>query len=294
MITELKSDILHEVIQKRPVDSNKTNFGRVLLIGGNKSLGGAILLAAAATVNAGAGLTTVATDPTNIAALHVRTPEAMAIDWNDAQQLGEQLEKSDVILIGPGLGRDDLALQLLQTVIFGVHKNQKLIVDGDGLTLMAQNNIFFPTNTYSIATPHQGEWESLSNIMVKYQSNMMEMNELQRQNLNLDVLVIKQHHTLIMSEDRQMQLQIGGPYQATGGMGDTLAGMVAGFVAQFAEPRRATEAAVYAHTAIAEQLAAHNWVVKPSLVADFLPNYMSSIQTNLVGNPGADDKMVQF
>ena len=29
------------------------------------------------------------------------------------------------------------------------------------------------------------------------------------------------------------QLEVGGPYQATGGMGDTLAGMIAGFAGQF-------------------------------------------------------------
>ena len=29
------------------------------------------------------------------------------------------------------------------------------------------------------------------------------------------------------------QLGVGGPYQATGGMGDTLAGMIAGFAGQF-------------------------------------------------------------
>ena len=83
MISELKSEILHEVIVRRPDDSHKGTFGRVLLIGGNIQYGGAILMAASAVVGAGAGLTTVATDLINLAPLHTRTPEAMFVDWRN-------------------------------------------------------------------------------------------------------------------------------------------------------------------------------------------------------------------
>ncbi|MBC6498362.1 hypothetical protein H7R52_04265 [Weissella confusa] len=66
---------------------------------------------------------------------------------------------------------------------------------------------------------------------------------LQRQILNIDVLVLKQHHTIIYTKDDQKQLQIGGAYQATGGMGDVLAGTIAGFTAQFkANPTKAVQA----------------------------------------------------
>lgn len=281
MTAELNSEILHEVFQKRAVNTHKGDYGRVLLIGGNKYLGGAILMAASASVDSGAGLTTVATDATNIGPLHARTPEAMALDWADTVALAEQLEKSDVILVGPGMGTDEFAVQLLKTVLFGVTAKQILVVDGSAITMMAEHNLSFPLNTFTIATPHQGEWERLSNVMIKYQEDIPEMTELQRQNLNIDVLVLKKYHTQVISNDRHVELRIGGPFQATGGMGDTLAGMIAGFVGQFPEPRRATEAAVYAHSAIAEQLAGHNWVVKPSFVSSFIPNFIASIQTNL-------------
>ncbi|MDR3241838.1 MAG: NAD(P)H-hydrate dehydratase [Lactobacillaceae bacterium] len=281
MINELKSDILHEVIQKRPAQTNKTNFGRVLLIGGNEQYGGAILMAAAATVNAGAGLVTVATHPDNIAPLHVRTPEAMAFDWNNEPLLAEQIKKSSVILLGPGMGTDKFAIGLVKWVLHKTHAKQTVIVDASALTIMADEHIPFPHTAFTIATPHQGEWAHLSSVMVNYQSSM-DLNDLQRQNLNIDVLVLKKHHTVVLSQNRQVELHLGGPFQATGGMGDVLAGIIAGFVAQFAEPRRATEAAVYAHSDIAQELAMHNWVVKPTFVADFLPNYMVRIQNNLV------------
>lgn len=40
----LSKDILEEVITQRPSDSYKSNFGRVVLIGGNRQYGGAIIM----------------------------------------------------------------------------------------------------------------------------------------------------------------------------------------------------------------------------------------------------------
>ena len=67
---------------------------------------GAIMLAARACVYSGSGLITVATHPTNHAALHSRCPEAMVIDINDTKMLTKMIENTDSILIGPGLGID--------------------------------------------------------------------------------------------------------------------------------------------------------------------------------------------
>jgi hydroxyethylthiazole kinase-like uncharacterized protein yjeF len=267
MLSELKSEILHEVILRRPDDSHKGNFGRVLLIGGNIQYGGAILMATQATVGSGAGLTTVATDLINLTALRSRTPEAMFVDWRNDEQLTTAIQTNDVILIGPGLA--------------SVNKDQILIADGSALTVMAEHNLTFPRDTFTVATPHQMEWARLSGVQLNYQDNH-QLNEVQRQILNLNVLVLKQHHTLIYTETEQKQLQIGGAYQATGGMGDVLAGIVAGFAGQFkANTTKAVEAAVYAHSAIAQEMAGHSYVVKPTFIADSLPNYMARIQSNL-------------
>lgn len=277
---ELKPDILHEVIQKRFAQANKTSFGNALLIGGSLQYAGAILMAASAAVSSGIGRLTVATQRENLTALRVRNPEAMGLDWSQHGPVLDQVRKCNVVLIGPGMGESDEAAELVRATMRAMRPGQNLVIDASALNLIADHHIMVPTDVFTIATPHQGEWAKLSSVMIPYQGSM-ELNDLQRQNLNLDVLVLKQHHTVVLSDNRQVQLQIGGPYQATGGMGDTLAGMIAGFIGQFAEPRRATEAAVYAHSAIAEELAAHNWVVQPSLIADYLPNYMARINTNL-------------
>ncbi len=57
-------ELCRKVIQARPRNSHKGSYGRVLLIGGLYPYGGAIIMAALATVNSGAGLVTVATEKT--------------------------------------------------------------------------------------------------------------------------------------------------------------------------------------------------------------------------------------
>lgn len=69
------------------------------------------------------------------------------------------------------------------------------------------------------------------------------------------------------------QLQVGGPYQATGGMGDTLAGMIAGFAGQFRQASLYERVAVatHLHSAIAQELSQEHYVVLPTKSALICP-----------------------
>ena len=75
------------------------------------------------------------------------------------------------------------------------------------------------------------------------------------------------------------QLQVGGPYQATGGMGDTLAGMIAGFAGQFKQASLYERVAVatHLHSAIAQELAQEHYVVLPTEISNCLPKVMNKI-----------------
>ena len=101
-------------------------------------------MAALAAVKSGAGLVTVGTDRENIPALHSHLPEAMAFSLQDQQLLQEQLEKAEVVLLGPGL-RDDAFGENLVKQVFANKKNQILIVDGGALTILAGTSLSFPS-----------------------------------------------------------------------------------------------------------------------------------------------------
>ncbi|AYW46130.1 NAD(P)H-hydrate dehydratase [Tetragenococcus koreensis] len=263
------------IIQTRPQNSHKGTFGRTVLVGGNAQFGGAIMMSAEACVNAGSGLTTVMTDPSNHPALHARMPEAMTVDWNDKELCDSVLDSADVILIGPGLGEDKKSQDLLSYIFQKQKEDQLLVIDGSAITLFAKGNEQLPYPTQTIFTPHQMEWQRLSGVKIADQTE--ENNQKEQKKLQATI-VLKSHHTEIYSNQGRFQNPLGNPGMATGGTGDTLAGIISGFLAQFPDTVDATNAAVYLHSYIADQLAHDNYVVLPTKISQALPYWMKKFE----------------
>ena len=277
---EISLELLEKVIVERSRHSHKGDYGRLLLIGGTYPYGGAIIMAALASVRSGAGLVTVATDKENIPALHSHLPEAMAFDLDDKQLLEQQLKKASVVLVGSGLVDDDRGEELLHTVFHHLEQNQTLILDGGALSILAKTEMKFP-KVHLVLTPHQREWQVLSGLDLTSQGTE-ETGEALKRFPSGTILVQKGPATRIWQAGQAdcYQLSVGGPYQATGGMGDTLAGMVAGFTGQFPQAslyERVT-VATYLHSAIAQELAEDNFVVLPTLISQQIPAFMKKIQ----------------
>ncbi|MDR5650652.1 NAD(P)H-hydrate dehydratase, partial [Staphylococcus nepalensis] len=86
---------------------------------------------------------------------------------------------------------------------------------------------------------------------------------LQKQTLLNATVILKKHHTTIYHQSGTIDnLTIGGPFMATGGMGDILTGILAAFITQFKESSldERINAAVYLHSYIAENLS-HKYYV---------------------------------
>ena len=272
-------NILKRVIRERPLDSHKGDYGRLLLIGGTYPYGGAIIMAALAAVNSGAGLVTVATDRDNIVPLHSHLPEAMAFDLEEQDRLTEQLAKSDLVLVGPGLAENQLGLDILQSVVQTVAEQQILIMDGGAISLFSKAALPFP-KAQTVFTPHQKEWEGLSDLNLSEQvavANQAAVNQLP-----LDSIVVQKKHgtTIYQSGQEQVfELTVGGPYQATGGMGDTLAGMIAAFAGQFKSSSlfERVAAATLLHSLIADELSHEAYVVLPTAISRAIPKWMKKM-----------------
>ena len=271
--------LLEKVIIERSCISHKGDYGRLLLLGGTYPYGGAIIMAALAAVKSGAGLVTVGTDRENISALHSHLPEAMAFALQDQQLLKEQLEKAEVVLLGPGLGDDAFGEDLVKRVFAKLRQNQMLIVDGGALTILARTSLSFPSNQL-ILTPHQKEWEKLSGIAIENQKESTTASALTSFPQGT-ILVEKGSATRIwqVGQSDCYQLQVGGPYQATGGMGDTLAGMIAGFAGQFRQASlyERVIVATHLHSAIAQELSQEHYVVLPTEISNYLPEVMKNV-----------------
>lgn len=274
-MNELSEELLHSVIKERPELSHKGTFGRVVLIGGNERYGGAIIMSAEAAVNSGAGLVTVVTAEKNHAPLHARLPEVMVIDWLQIQDIQAVLAEADVILVGPGLGLSEHSRTLLQLVIREQQAKQWLVIDGSGITLFAQYHYQLAYPQQAVFTPHQMEWQRLSGLTIPNQT--IKNNQTAQKTLGSN-LVLKSHRTTIYTLNDYFVNPLGNPAMATGGMGDTLAGMIAGFLAQFDVKKDALCGAVYLHSLIGDVLGKDHYVVLPTEISKQIPYYMKRFE----------------
>ncbi|WP_260682000.1 NAD(P)H-hydrate dehydratase [Alkalicoccobacillus porphyridii] len=255
-------------------DTNKRDYGQVLLIGGSRGMGGAILMAAEAAMMSGAGLTTVATDENHFSALHTRLPEAMAVPLEDVKEIRHQIKKNTVIAMGPGLGLDEKARDVFRLVLKEVEQHQTLLLDADALTLLSEEKVDLPQMT--ILTPHAGEWQRLTGLKPEEQSE----NENRKWANKLGALVVlKGDQTRIYTPEASYLNIKGTPAMATGGMGDCLTGCIAGICAQNEDVLEGVLAAVFLHSYIGCSLAQTRHVVRPTEIAQSLPVYMKQLST---------------
>lgn len=277
---DIRESILKKIIKKRKSNTFKGNYGHLLLIGGNANYGGAIIMAAEAAINTGVGLTAVATHSVNLASLHARDPEAMFIDWRD-RNLVKAIKSVDVVLCGPGLGMDNTAKSLMTMLRDNVTAKQIVILDANALDLIALDRSLLPTKAKTIIfTPHQMEWQRLSQIRIPYQNDSANYEALNQLVPNKNaILVLKSNHTTVYDQYNVIQRNpIGNPGMATGGMGDTLGGIIAGMVAQFGAEIDTVSAAVYLHSLAGDEIAKEDYVVKPTKISALIPCLMKKYE----------------
>ncbi|HCS93694.1 MAG: NAD(P)H-hydrate dehydratase [Bavariicoccus seileri] len=273
-------------LAKRPENSHKGTFGKVLLIGGNFEMAGAIIMASLAAISSGAGLVTVATDARNFSAIHTHTPEVMCVDWDEKKMFTDLLKSVDTVFIGSGLGRNKKAERLFTDTLEIVTKKQFLVLDADALFFLSHNTQLPITAKSVILTPHQGEWSRLSGLEPSLQTHKSNLQSFRSFILNHQLedtdtlLVLKKHHTDVYGSlnhhfEHIAHLDIGNPAMATGGMGDTLSGIISALVYQSKSIEHAILDSLFIHSMIGDQLAKSNYVVRPTLISQHIPKFIT-------------------
>jgi ADP-dependent NAD(P)H-hydrate dehydratase / NAD(P)H-hydrate epimerase len=226
------------LFRPRKRDSNKGDFGHVLVVGGAPGKTGAAAMSGLAALRMGAGLVTVAcSDPSRLA------PELMT------QPLDRiSLEKMTVLAIGPGLGiNSELVVRLTQEAAFPT------VIDADALNSIAGTD-FRGRGVETVLTPHPGEMARLTGSKVTDRMATA-LGFAEQRNV---CLVLKGFRTLIAFPDGKIWINpTGSPSMAKGGTGDILTGLIAGMVAQFPHDiPTAVRAAVWLHGRAGEIAAA--------------------------------------
>lgn len=224
----LQADALSAWLRRRPRDSHKGTYGRVLCVGGDHGSGGAIVLCAHAAARCGAGWTQVATRAAHVTVLLARLPEAMGDAVDDGAALALRLHLADVIAIGPGLGQGEWGRDLLATAL-GAGK--ALVIDADALNLLASHPQPLPADT--ILTPHPGEASRLLGITTAdVQGDRFHAARALSERHGC-VVVLKGAGTIVAAPGRLPRVvDAGNPGMAVAGMGDVLTGVIAALRAQ--------------------------------------------------------------
>jgi NAD(P)H-hydrate epimerase len=221
----------------------------VLLIGGNHGFSGAIRLAAEAALYTGAGLVSIATRASHSATLNLGRPEIMCHGVEDNQQLQALLPKATVVVIGPGLGQDSWA----QTMLAALLGTDKLtVIDADALNLLAKQACH---RQNWILTPHPGEAARLLTVNTSEISADRYAAVRALQQRFGGVCLLKGAGTLLADAEHIQVGITGNPGMASGGMGDVLAGIIAGLLAQGLTLVQAAGLGVYVHGEAADRLA---------------------------------------
>ena len=246
------------LVGQRPAESNKGNYGHVLVVGGALGKAGSVAMAGMAALRAGAGLSTVATAESALATVAGFHPELMTepLPETDAGTIStgarnriEELAKGKTVLaIGPGISRDAQTAELVRSLVAKLRL--PMVVDADGLNAFEGRTDELKGNGRTLViTPHPGEMARLVGCTIA---------DVQKDRLGVArkfarehevIVVLKGHRTLVVRPNGEAWVNTtGNPGMATGGTGDILTGMVAGMMAQHSKDAfSAVLAAVHLH-----------------------------------------------
>jgi len=158
-------------LKPRASSSHKGDHGHIVLLGGDYSYGGAILMAAEAALRSGAGLVSVITRSVHRPAIISHRPEIMVSGTEDAgfsrESVNSLLKKASALVVGPGMGRGKWSQSLFQSALsIQMARDIPLVIDADGLHLLADKggSASKLKRDNWILTPHPGEASVLLGI----------------------------------------------------------------------------------------------------------------------------------
>ncbi len=245
-------------VQPRPLDSHKGDYGHVLVIAGSQGRSGAAHLTGMGALRSGAGLVTIATPAWCQAVLAAMAPEYMteALGASDdgglrLMDLDRLLERPyDVIALGPGIGTAPSTVRFVHTLV--ERAGVPLVLDADALNAFAEepDRLAGAEGRDVIITPHPGEFARLAGVTTAdVQANRVELARTFAASHRV-YLVLKGHRTIIATPDERVFINpTGNAGMATGGMGDVLTGIVAGWLGHLLDAEVACKLGVFLHGA---------------------------------------------
>jgi ADP-dependent NAD(P)H-hydrate dehydratase / NAD(P)H-hydrate epimerase len=241
----------------RRADTNKSDYGHLLVLAGSVGKTGAATMVCEAALRMGAGLVTLGIPRSLNPIMEMKLTEVMTEPLPETPKQTLSLKAFDSILrlcenkravvIGPGIG----TVKDTQALILKLVKALKvpLILDADALTALATQAKSLPTaNRSLVLTPHPGEMARLLQSTPKdVQEDRIGISRNFAQTRHL-YLVLKGHRTLVATPQGEIFINpTGNPGMASGGTGDVLTGMIGGLMCQGMDILPSLQASVFLH-----------------------------------------------
>lgn len=311
------------LLPQRSLLGHKGTFGRVLIVGGSVNYPGAPGLAAMAAARSGAGLVTLGVpdlvamalapkqDLTNCTWLML-PHDLGAIKPDALKVLAEELPTYDALVLGPGLGQDELTFSFVWALLglrahvpprpsgIGFVKEHTqpepepialppTVLDADALNALAAFDEEWAPNlppNHFVLTPHPGEMARLCGVEPSFvQANRLQLAQQKAQEWQQTV-VLKGAYTVIAAPDGHVSVSpFATPVLATAGTGDVLAGLIGGLLAQGLAPYDAARVGVFLH-GLAGRLLADEYETDRGVLATDVVQWLThaiSALTNLAG-----------
>jgi NAD(P)H-hydrate epimerase len=266
--------------------SYKNSHGQALVIAGSRNMTGAAVLSSDAAMVAGTGLVTLATPRSALPLAVARLmPEIMAYGLEETESgaiaaealefVTSLLDRMDAVAIGPGLSGDQSTRQFVKS--FVENRTTPLVIDADGINALSP----WPTDLKGsrekplVLTPHPGEMARLVGGKDKLETSDRVAVAREFAQSNEVILVLKGQRTLVADPDGNVYFNpTGNAGLGTAGAGDTLTGIITGFLAQEvaglgadASPLSAVLAALYIG-GLAGDLAAESLGMRTMVASD--------------------------
>ena len=269
-----KSDsvrVTRDLLEQSPIpspssDDDKDERGRVLVIGGEVSLPGAVVLAGIAALRAGAGKLQIATCKSIASLVGITVPESLSLGLDETAEgtiaassisaLAPLIDSTDALLIGPGMKGEGEEKKFVKNVL-SISTRVRLVLDAGALYALEDDpTLLHAFSESAIVTPHAKEMARILGVDAS-EVNLNPERIAAEAAANLNAIVaLKGAETFIATPDGELFCYDSGDVGlATSGSGDTLAGVIAGLLARGASSLDATLWAVFLHGSAGNRLA---------------------------------------
>ena len=246
-VQKITASLIRSLILPRKNDSNKGDYGHVLVIAGSRNMPGAAVLCANGALRTGAGLVTAAVcKSTATVVLNKLRPEGMSyplsenskgtLSFKAAGEIKSFIKKRNItsLALGPGLGQSKDITRLVKKIISSI--NLPIVLDADGLNAIKAHDL---KKAYAklIVTPHPGEMSRLTGVKILEIQKRREHTAQEFTRQFGALCVLKGSGTVVTDGKKVFVNTTGNPGMAKGGSGDVLTGMIAALIGQVREPK---------------------------------------------------------